>query len=97
MSQASQDLTNFRSPGGPNSRLAHWEPSEPTLRWFRSYLQICAESTPVVEREILKQLTQIGIGNPVTVTVSWNDCHAPVEVKHKDSSAVNSHPPRECR
>jgi len=90
MSEASLDLSNFRSPGGPNSRLAHWEPREPTLRWFRSYLQVCAESTPVAEREILKQLPTMSLGNPVTVTVLWNESYSPVEVEYENFEAVTS-------
>ena len=56
MVRAAEDLPEFRAPGGPNSRLAHWEPMEPTLRWFRSYLQMAAESMKSDEREILAKI-----------------------------------------
>ena len=67
---AAAELVDFRNSGGPNSRLAHWEPREPTLRWFRSYLQLAAESTPPEERRILASISNMGLGNPVTVVVT---------------------------
>ncbi len=73
---AAADLADFRIPGGPNSRLAHWEPREPTLRWFRSYLQLAAESMPPDERTILAHLSNIGLGNPVTVVTATNPMQA---------------------
>lgn len=72
MLEAAADLVDFRIPGGPLSRLAHWEPREPTLRWFRSYLQLAAESMPRDERTILAHVSNIGLGNPVTVVVATN-------------------------
>ena len=69
---AAADLVDFRNSGGQNSRLAHWEPREPTLRWFRSYLQLAAESMPPDERTVLAHLANIGLGNPVTVVVATN-------------------------
>ena len=69
---AAAELVDFRNSGGPNSRLAHWEPREPTLRWFRSYLQLAAESMPPDERTVLAHLANIGLGNPVTVVVATN-------------------------
>ena len=69
---AAADLADFRIPGGPNSRLAHWEPREPTLRWFRSYLQLAADSMSPDERTILAHVSNIGLGNPVTVVTATN-------------------------
>jgi len=69
MEDAAEELANFRSPGGPNGRLAHWEPREPSLRWFKSYLQIAAESLTDKELEWLSKLGSISLGAPVTVTV----------------------------
>lgn len=71
MSVASRQLVNFRKPSGVNSRLAHWHPQEPTLRWFRSFVQLAAASTPAREIEILRTVGDTSLGNPVKVTVEW--------------------------
>lgn len=68
MSDAADKL-DFRRPGGANSRLAHWEPAEPTLRWFKSYLQLAAQSTPPHEVDLIRGVENIGRGDPVTINV----------------------------
>jgi putative sugar O-methyltransferase len=69
MSDAADKLESFRRPGGANSRLAHWEPAEPTLRWFKSYLQLAAQSTPPHELDLIRSIENIGLGDPVTIKV----------------------------
>jgi hypothetical protein len=72
MTESSQNLGEFRAPGGGNARLAHWEPRESTLRWFKSFLQVVAEVTPPSQRVIYRSLKNTGLGNPVTVVPSWS-------------------------
>jgi len=69
MSDAAVQLESFRRPGGPNSRLAHWDPSERSLRWFKSYLQVAAQGISARERELLDGISKADIGDPVLVTV----------------------------
>lgn len=67
MLQGAASVGEFRIPGGPNSRLAHWEPGEPTLRWFKSYLQLAAGTTPLPERQLLALVGDTNLGNPICV------------------------------
>lgn len=62
-------LDGFRRPGGANGRLAHWEPSESSLRWFNSYLMLAAITTPVNERQLYEGCQDTDIGDPVSVVV----------------------------
>ena len=66
---AAASLQNFRSESGVNSRLAHWAPAEPSLRWFKSFVQLAAATTPGREIEILQTLGDTNLGRPVTATV----------------------------
>jgi hypothetical protein len=70
MDNAVDSLRDFRSPGGANRRLAHWDVREPTLRWFKSYLHLAAATTPEAERELLRSLDDHGLGAPISVTAA---------------------------
>lgn len=70
VSLASNSLENFRSERGVNSRLAHYAPSEPTLRWFRSFVHLAASTTPPRQVEILEIVGDTSLGRPVTATVN---------------------------
>ena len=70
MSLAADSLTSFRSANGINSRLAHWAPAEPSLRWFRSFVHLAASSTPPRQVEILQTVGETSFGGPVTATVT---------------------------
>ena len=83
---AAVDLTTFRRPGGANSRLAHWEPAEPTLRWFKSYLQLAAESAPHKHLEHLGRIGPLDIGSPVSVRVQ---CQTPGPGQTAEALDVN--------
>lgn len=74
------DLRTFRSPGGPNSRLAHWEPNEKSLRWFKSYLQLAAGAIGGEQLSDLTALGKVDLGEPVTVTVFREDLQKTVSV-----------------
>ena len=52
-----------------NSRLAHWAPAEPSLGWFKSFVQLAAATTLGREVEILQTLGDMDLGRPVTATV----------------------------
>lgn len=82
----SADLQTFRLPsssssgGGANSRLAHWEPSEKSLRWFKSYLQLAANTLNSEQMGNLVALGKTDLGSPVTVTVFRQDLQRTVTV-----------------
>ena len=61
------DVNRFRVAGGVNSRFAHWEPSEVSLRWFKSYLLMAAMTQSKQQREILSKIQNTHVGVPVTV------------------------------
>ena len=63
------NVSTFQQPGGLTSRFAHWEPKEKSLRWFKSYLLLAAETAPLPERAIYEQFGSTDLGSPVTVTV----------------------------
>jgi putative sugar O-methyltransferase len=69
MAEASSALERFREPGGPNSRLAHWEPRENSLRWFKSYLLAVSMDAPSAELALLADLEFRSLGNPIEVTI----------------------------
>ena len=69
VSLAAGSLDSFRSASGVNSRLAHWAPAEPTLRWFKSFVQLAASTAPLREIEILQTVGDTSLGGPVTATV----------------------------
>lgn len=66
--------------GGANSRLAHWEPSEKSLRWFKSYLQLAANTLNSEQMGNLSALGRTDLGSPVTVTVWRQDLQGTVSV-----------------
>lgn len=74
-------IDRFRQPDGPNSRLAHWKPNEPSLRWFKSYLQLAAKTNPI---EQIIQLEALGggidLGSPITVDVFREEIQRTVQV-----------------
>ena len=84
VSLAAGSLESFRSASGVNSRLAHWAPSEPSLRWFRSFVQLAAATTPVREIEILQTVGNSSLGRPVTATVI-----SPLSENQSDKSPPN--------
>lgn len=74
MADASNQLEDFRRPGQANSRLAAWSPSEPTFRWFKSYMHLAARTTPPPELEVLDKIKNRNLGSPITVSAkSDND------------------------
>jgi putative sugar O-methyltransferase len=61
------DLNCFRQPGELNSKLASWEPSEKSTRWYRTFLNLAFESSQDKVKELLLSMQgQIGLGNPIT-------------------------------
>jgi putative sugar O-methyltransferase len=62
-------LQSFRKPGGANSRLAAWDPLDPTMRYFKFLLYTTAERQ--VERffALYRKLGDVSIGSPVSVRV----------------------------
>lgn len=60
-------LDNFRAPGGLNSRLASWEPSEKSLRWYKSFLLLAVNTSPKSHLEIYSHLESTSLGNPIEV------------------------------
>lgn len=62
-------LENFRRPGGPNSRLASWDPAENTMRYFKFMLYTAAERQPDRFFALYRALGEVDIGRPVSVTV----------------------------
>lgn len=71
ISLAASSLQNFRSESGVNSRLAHWAPAEPSLRWFKSFVQLAAATMPGREIKILQMLGDTNLGEPVTATIEF--------------------------
>jgi putative sugar O-methyltransferase len=63
----SLDIENFREPGQINSRLASWEPREPSLRWYRSFLNLSLNLLSERQKTLLSNLENISLGNPVSV------------------------------
>lgn len=80
MADAAERIERFRAPGGANSRLAHWEPRESTLRWFRSYLQVAAQNMSPSDLEVLTHIQNMSIGDPVTVTIDAPPSGEPLEL-----------------
>lgn len=66
-------IADFRRPGNVNSRFAHWEPSEASLRWFKSYLLLAVLNASDRQREILGKIHKTCVGNPVTVRNEGKD------------------------
>jgi putative sugar O-methyltransferase len=81
MNDAVAGLAEFRRPGGANGRLAHWEPSESSLRWFSSYLMMAAQTTPIDERQLFDAFQETDLGQPVSAAVKyWTEEKSPQRV-----------------
>ena len=62
-------LQSFRKPGGPNSRLAAWDPLDPTMRYFKLLLYTAAERQPDRFFALYRKLGDVDIGSPISVRV----------------------------
>lgn len=61
------DIYSFRQPGQLNSRLASWEPSERSQRWYRTFLNLAFSSSSTnVQSNLENQITRMDLGNPVS-------------------------------
>jgi putative sugar O-methyltransferase len=62
-------IRTFREPGRANSRLAAWDPFDPTLRYFKFMLYRAAERQPDRFFDLYREIGRVDIGNPVSVKV----------------------------
>lgn len=63
-------LRDFRRPGGPNSRLAAWDPFDKTMRYFKFMLFEAAKRRDHRFFECYRALGDVSIGAPVSVSVN---------------------------
>jgi hypothetical protein len=61
-------LSSFRMPGGPNSRLAAWDPLDPTMRYFKFLMFGSAIRQSERFYDLYRALGKVDIGGPVHVT-----------------------------
>ena len=62
-------IDEFREPGGPNSRLAAWDPFDPTMRYYKLILFDAAMRWPDHAYDLYRQVGNTNVGNPVSVRV----------------------------
>ena len=60
-------IDNFRQPGGVNSRLAAWDPFDPTMRYYKLILFNAAMRWTDDAYLLYRKLGNTNVGNPVTV------------------------------
>jgi hypothetical protein len=65
-------IEEFRRPGGANNRLAAWDPLDRSMRYFKFLLYALAERQPERFFILYRALGNVGIGQPVSV--SLRDC-----------------------
>ncbi len=63
------NLDSFRHPGQLNSRLASWNPVEKSLRWYRSFLLLCAKTMSETQIEIYRNFGEVDLGSPISVGI----------------------------
>jgi putative sugar O-methyltransferase len=66
-------LRSFRRPGGPNNRLAAWDPIDPTMRYFKFMLFAAAERQPERFFSLYRELGDVNVGGPVAVRLKSCD------------------------
>ncbi|MAH84571.1 MAG: hypothetical protein CBB68_09600 [Rhodospirillaceae bacterium TMED8] len=60
-------IANFRRPGGPNNRLAAWDPLDPTMRYFKFILFEAARNRSERFYHYYRKIGDTNVGNPISV------------------------------
>lgn len=66
-------LKGFRAPGGPNNRLAAWDPLDPTMRYFKFLLFNACLNKNSEFFELYSKIGRTDLGNPIVVRVQGLD------------------------
>ena len=66
-------IENFRAPGGPNNRLAAWDPFDRTMRYFKFMLFSCCSRKPDRFFDLYRSLGNTNVGAPTTIRMRGLD------------------------
>lgn len=66
-------LLNFRKPGGPNNRLASWDPYDPSMRHFKFLLYNVVKNKSKNFFEYYSKLSNTQVGDPTIITFNKNN------------------------
>lgn len=70
-------ISSFRAPGGPNSRLAAWDPYDKSMRYYKFLLFNIALKKPDIFFQAYSRLKNTQIGTPVTVRI--DNCNIDID------------------
>jgi hypothetical protein len=62
-------LEGFRRPGGPNNRLAAWDPLDKSMRYFKFLLYAAAKRQPERFFSLYRALGNVDLGQPIAVSL----------------------------
>jgi hypothetical protein len=62
-------LEGFRRPGGPNNRLAAWDPLDKSMRYFKFLLYAAAMRQPKRFFSLYRALGNVELGQPIAVSL----------------------------
>lgn len=85
------NIADFRRPGAVNSRFAHWEPRELSLRWFKNYLLLAVLNQSDRQKEILGTIRNTRIGDPVTVRGGGHNVSLDYLLAAEEMSFIEQH------
>lgn len=68
-----QFVSSFREPGGPNSRLAAWDPYDKSMRYYKFLLYNIAHGKPKNFFDAYKKIKNVNIGQPIAINVRGCD------------------------
>jgi len=82
-------VSSFRAPGGANARLAAWDPFDRSMRYYKFLLYNVAKSNPEFI-EYYRELENVSIGNPVSVSISDVDINIDYLFSVEEFSFLNN-------